>query len=318
VGKTATKKRKDEAPADEPVSAHPADANGQPAAAEGDAAAHPDAPPETPDPQPADDPASPAALALYDQETARLATALNDRVAEARSAYDAAHEDAKDAKKVWEGRVEELHNLIRDRKAQRGKKPDAPAPTLFDGWRNLPVGVLKLDGRAAEAVGQAGFATVGELAEAMVGGLEWAAGLTDEETLAIRSEVDAAADGKRNPPAPAADPLAELWREFPIDRWTEFGLTAADVKKLAAGEAKTGPSHPIVTVGDLQRFTTPYPNNPDFTRGYADVKGLGTAGADRISAAEERFWRAWRSEGLDRAFAFEKGIDVPEPAGGPA
>jgi hypothetical protein len=96
----------------------------------------------------------------------------------------------------------------------------------------------------------------------------------------------------------------ELWKKFPVAGWTEFGLTAADVAKLHAGELKEGGPHPIVTVGDLGRFVQPYPENPAFTRTYRDIKGFGGKAADRLSDAHDRFW-AWYRAGGEAKFAAE-------------
>lgn len=105
----------------------------------------------------------------------------------------------------------------------------------------------------------------------------------------------------------------QLVKKFPISRWKEFGLTDADVKKLTEGELKSGGPHPITTVGDLQSFVNPYPDNPSFTRGYADIKGLGKVAVDRISDAELAFWAAWNSR-LAADFAKELGLQSPHSA----
>lgn len=102
----------------------------------------------------------------------------------------------------------------------------------------------------------------------------------------------------------------ELVKKFPIGRWKEFGLTDADVKKLSEGELKSGGPHPVVTVGDLQSFVTPYPDNPAFSRGYGDIRGLGKVAVDRISDAELKFWQWWQGKG-GAEYAAELGLTVP-------
>ncbi len=77
------------------------------------------------------------------------------------------------------------------------------------------------------------------------------------------------------------------------------------MQKLEAGEVKreTG-RRPIITVGDLSRFSEPTAGG--YSRGYADIKGIGEAGATRISDAETSFWKWWQGGG-EAEFATEKG-----------
>lgn len=104
----------------------------------------------------------------------------------------------------------------------------------------------------------------------------------------------------------------DLSQKFPIGRWKEFGATDADIKRLHAGEMKDGGPCPIVTVGDLRRFVNPYPENPGFSRGYGDIKGLGRAATDRISDAELKFWAWWQGKG-GAEYARELGLTPPQP-----
>lgn len=122
------------------------------------------------------------------------------------------------------------------------------------------------------------------------------------------------ADG--TPAATVAE--AELWREYPIERWATHGLTAKDIEKLHTGEIKSGGTHPIVTVGDLNNFVTPNKANPDYARAFTDLKGIGEMGATRISDAHDLFWAWWRKGG-EEEFAKEKGVNhepVAEPGSG--
>lgn len=105
----------------------------------------------------------------------------------------------------------------------------------------------------------------------------------------------------------------ELVKKFPVARWVEFGATEADVKKLNAGDLKDGGPCPIFTVGDLQSFVNPYPDNPSFTRGYTDIRGIGKAAVERIQNAEMSFWAAWNSR-LAADFAKELGLQMPQAA----
>jgi hypothetical protein len=101
------------------------------------------------------------------------------------------------------------------------------------------------------------------------------------------------------------------WKRFPIDRWTRFGLTKADVARLAEGRTRwTGEVHPITTVGDLSNFTS-NPARPG--RGYADLKGFGPEAVDRLSEAESKFWAWWRTSG-ELAFVEELGAANGAPS----
>lgn len=119
--------------------------------------------------------------------------------------------------------------------------------------------------------------------------------------------------------SPNEGPLAELWREFPLDRFEKFGLTTGDVEKLAAGEVKQGTGFPLITVGDLRRFTSPFEHNPSYCRNLTDIRGIGAAAAERIQDANANFWGWWNGGGAEE-FAKEKGIAIdpkPEPEADP-
>lgn len=111
---------------------------------------------------------------------------------------------------------------------------------------------------------------------------------------------------------PAVWPPEDLWKQFPIDRLTTFGLTAKDIEHIQAGEVKKGSGiGPLLTMGSLSQFTAAIPGTT-YTRGYIDLKGIGQAGVDRISNAETAFWTAWRN-GVGAKFALEQGLVKPEP-----
>lgn len=102
------------------------------------------------------------------------------------------------------------------------------------------------------------------------------------------------------------DPLENLWREFPLDRFTIWGMTDNDVKRLAEGQRKKFDPHPIATIGQLADFSS-NTANPGFENRLTDFKGIGTTGADRITQATDHFWSWWRSNG-QAEFAAERGI----------
>lgn len=262
------------------------------------------------------DPLSPEALAEYDAETMRLIVAAETECQEAEGEYEAANADAKDLKKRAEAKTETLRELIRDRQKGRGKPPQKTLldmiPKPVGKWRGRTVAeAMRPHKRIADALASFGVVTLGDLDEQFTAGNTFGLMLTDVHDMRavlreiIDAEGEAAAPPEERPAGP--DPLAELWREFPVERWKLHGLTPKDVEKLHAGEIKGGGAHPILTVGDLNRFVTPNPANPGFARGYSDIKGIGAAGSERISEAETAFW-GWWNKGGDREFAAERGI----------
>ena len=108
------------------------------------------------------------------------------------------------------------------------------------------------------------------------------------------------------------DPLAELWREYPltVDNWKPFGLTAKDVERLNSGETKNSGVHPITKLGDVTRFITPNPDSPAFTRTLKDFKGFGDAAYDRWLDAETQFWDWWNNKGGKEEFAAQRANGV--------
>jgi len=115
-------------------------------------------------------------------------------------------------------------------------------------------------------------------------------------------------------------PHADLWRQFPISRWNLYGATEGDIKKLAEGKikGKPGKSYPIKTVGDLSDFCQPWEGDPSRNYGFADIVGLGEAGAARISDAQIRFFNEWNTKGLAQEYAREQGVSIEsaKPADG--
>ena len=122
---------------------------------------------------------------------------------------------------------------------------------------------------------------------------------------AMKDANAAAIDGDAWPPE-------DLWQQFPLARMTEFGLTASDVEKLAAGTMKKGIEGigPIDTMGAMSRYTKPSANG--WARKLTDIQGVGQATLDRWSEAETKFWAAWK-DGLGEKFATEQGLTKPEP-----
>lgn len=110
----------------------------------------------------------------------------------------------------------------------------------------------------------------------------------------------------------AVDPLAELWREYPLthDNWYLFGLTAKDVERLNSGETKNSGVHPITKLGDVTRFITPNPDSPAFTRTLKDFKGFGDAAYDRWLNAETQFWDWWNNRGGKEEFAAQRANEL--------
>jgi hypothetical protein len=272
---------------------------------------------------------TPEEVAAYDAETRQLIDQAQIEADAAEAEYEERKAEANDAKKEFDKKDEYLRKLIRERREGRGRRPQ---PGLFDGadkpggeWRNRPVTALegtlgKTDPEAYEAC----FANCGDLNDlhAQVSGEHLPFGLTAAQAnavlQAIRAVIDAEAEGGGSPAA--GDVCAypdDLYKRFPVERWTRFGLTPKDVEKLHAGDIKGGGCCPITTVGDLNNFVSPNPNAPGFSRGYADIKGVGEAGATRISDAEAKFWAWWQGGGEDE-FAREQGLVPAAAAAGPA
>jgi hypothetical protein len=132
-----------------------------------------------------------------------------------------------------------------------------------------------------------------------------------------RSLLDLVPDDPDSPPevgvvpdAPPADPTETLWQQFPLARFTQFGLTEADIEKLTTGRRKRGLSAvPLATVGDMARYTAGDPNSPGSRQELSDFDGIGPSKATVIDDALERFWAWWGSAGRVE-FARDMGVEL--------
>jgi len=93
--------------------------------------------------------------------------------------------------------------------------------------------------------------------------------------------------------------LENLWREYPLERYTRFDLASSVIQKLAEH------SPPILTVGELADFTAPKANG--YTPKITDVKGIGKSKVQKIEDAGIAFWSWWNAGGQEE-FAREKGL----------
>jgi hypothetical protein len=92
---------------------------------------------------------------------------------------------------------------------------------------------------------------------------------------------------------------SELWRQFPLERFTQFGLAKSVIAKLAEA------SPPILTQGDLADYSKPGPTG--WTKPLVDIPGIGKGKAEKIEDAGIKFW-AWWGAGGQVEFAKEKGL----------
>lgn len=255
-------------------------------------------------------------LAAYDAETVRL---VNDAEAVAKSAestYENSKAVASEDKKRFEAKLADLRSLIHSRSENRGKRPKPEAPTLLDSipkWKEYGLDRLTLDDATRAMLTEAGITTLGDLSDQIGPAYADEApsfGMTREVNDSIREQIHAIIDAEFMQPKTESD----LYKQYPIDRWTRFGLTAKDVEKLHAGEVKKGATgFPIITVGDLQRFVTPNPASPGYVQSVKDIKGIGDAGSDRLGEAELQFWGWWRAGG-EAEFSAELNPPATEPA----
>lgn len=219
---------------------------------------------------------SPEFLSAYDTETAEVSGQQVRRIYDLQTEWQRLHEEAAAKKKEFEAARTAHLNYVRQRIDQRGKKP-AETGNLFQNVEAEET--LKKYGPAANASGAAAVAGGGPQQLPQTGS---AAGWYPDD----------------------------LWKQFPIDRYTAWGLTAADVEKLKAGVVKGRPEpFPIETVGDLNRYTTPSEGGHSLR--LTDIKGIGEAAAERLLKADSAFWGEW--PGLSAAFAVEKGYHRPDP-----
>ena len=213
---------------------------------------------------------NPEYLARYDAETLQLVTAMGAVVDSKEKEHLDLKAAAAEAKKVYDGKVIELRQLIKNRESGKSKQP--------------PVRQLTIDSALPPDARPAANADPG-------------------------ADVNFPADVEKA----QGQFLDELAKKYPIERWEAFGLTKADVAKLHAGETKEGGPCPIVTIGDLQNFYTPYKENPSFSRNFTDLKGVGKAAAQRMEDSSIAFWGRW-SNGLGAEFAKELGLEIPQAA----
>lgn len=231
---------------------------------------------------------SPKFLAAYDAETAATGSKQVAEIDSYEREWKAAHEKASALKKQFES-ARSLHiQYVRERNEHRGKPP----------------GHLFASFEAQQTVEKFGHVPAP------------GAPAADSPAKPL-AETAAAAAGPMSLPD-GAKPSSwfpdDLWKKFPIDRLTGYGLTAADAEKFKAGENKQGRENfPIHTMGDLTAYQSPTASG--FERRLSDIKGIGAATADRLEKACNGFWKDW--PGLSEAFAVEMGyrrqLTDPEP-----
>lgn len=193
-------------------------------------------------------------LMVYDQETVNIIVDQQVKVDELLEDYEAKNQEAREAKKKHEAAVEQLQELIRERKKNRGKPVQK---TLFDVLPPPP----PIEGVKADAE-----------------------------------------------PTELEKRLADLWREYPLERFTRFGMTETDIQKLADGQRKGGfDPFPIRTVGQMADYTANAHGTPGHQNHLADFKGVGPGVATRIENANLEFWAWWNARGLNE-YATERGI----------
>jgi hypothetical protein len=249
----------------------------------------------------------------YDAETVLLTDAAEQRIAVAEAEAGRLASEARAAKKRAKAEAGELRRMIRERADNRGQKRAtlldmvSPATSTAGAWRATLIKDSPLSDGIKAFLSFEPVRTLGELHDEIAavtpdGGAPF--GLAMGDLAEVRMRLAELAD--REAPDPEPIDLEDLWRAYPIERWTRFGLTAKDVEKLAAGEVKReSDRRPVRTVGDLSNFSAP--TSGGYSRQYADIKGIGTAGADRLSDAETRFWQWWQCDGQDE-FARERGL----------
>lgn len=276
-------------------------------------------------PHPPLDNPSAAELAAFDSETVKLVMGAERLVSAAESEWEDLKGAASLAKKQAEARTFELRQLIREREQLRGKRPE---PTLLDmvpapaKWREVKIEDLPIPDGIKAHLSFEPVKTAGELFDQVTSfnpadGTPF--GLPIGDVAEVRMKIQELIDAENREQPESATPAIpeDLWREYPLERWTRFGITDKDVAKLADGVVKReSGNRPLKTVGDLSNFTQP--TSSGYTRQYADIKGIGPGGADRISDAETKFW-AWWQGGGDAEFARERGLNAPVTgsSGGP-
>lgn len=236
------------------------------------------------------------ALDRFDIETTRLVTESEIEASKLWEEYEELHGKASLKKKEAEAADEELKKLIRSRAKER----------VGEGEQNLFSKPVR-DDEADDT--------------------SYRVGKQEPENVGTVAPTPTASGGIIYPDTP--DRWPNLWMEFPIEaaRWGDWGLGVKDVEKLNAGITKESGTHPMATMGDVQRFITPNPANPGFARTIKDIKGFGEAAMKRWAEAELKFWAWWKNpatsgdhKGLtgQEVYAREKGLvaDGNAPAGG--
>lgn len=195
-------------------------------------------------------------LADYDQATVELICDLQVKVDEQLADYEGKNTEAREAKKKHEASVEQLQELIRERRTNRGKPVQR---TLFD---LIPATPPPVEGVQANAT---------------------------------------------------PDKLADLWREYPMERMTRFGMTETDIQKLADGQRKGGfDPFPLRTMGQMADYSANAHGTPGHENRIADFKGVGPGAGCRIEDAGVKFWAWWNAGGMQE-YATERGLmDGPQ------
>lgn len=236
-------------------------------------------------PKPAAEPidfASPAYLAAYDAETARISGEQVQDVYRLKSEWETAHEKAAGLKKEYEAHRSEHLAYVRDRIHKRGKRPDH----LF-----------------AEVEARETIKAAEKNGKAKPKGKRGQKGGTGAGVIVPNP-------GEKDPNAWYPD---TLWQRYPLDRLKPHGLTDGDLKALevcGVPKGRSEPFPPIKTVGDLARFTEP--KGGGFAFKLTDIAGIGPKSVERIEKATTAFWQDWPGE-LQQLFAVEQGYRRPDP-----
>lgn len=106
------------------------------------------------------------------------------------------------------------------------------------------------------------------------------------------------------------DPLEHLWRDYPLDRLTNWSASESDISKLKEGARKRDSAHSVTTVGGVSDYIANVGGSPGYERRLTDYKGIGSAGAERIAEALAQF-HGWFARGGREEFARERGLLPP-------
>lgn len=231
---------------------------------------------------------SPEYLAAYDAETSRVSTEMMHVVYRLREEHEEAQAKALRLKRELEDTRNGLFKYLKEREDTRGRKPDHLFATV-EAQQTL----------AGDSAGEVKRRTKGKAGpEANASG----AAAVNGQTPAALPPGDKPVGGQWYPD--------DIWKQFPLERLTGYGLTQADLEKLREGVQRKDPEpFPMVTMGDVSKYTTPTASG--YTRRLADIKGLGPAAVERLENAMTSFWHDW--PGLADGFAVEKGHRRPDP-----